>query len=294
MRRNDRLPSLKPVRSKGFLVRVVRRLGTAIAAVTVVAAGLVFTGASPALAATDPSSFVLGPQISHSGCDIALFSARRSSGTPAQVFAAVDSAHPGHACITYVERSVTGKTAWAVASAKETLPSVSGLEGLANTGLVYDGPGFKARACLRAGGSTVVYCTSAISLAKGTGTATSPPIAPIYGRKQAQVGRAPASASGTPGVCAGELASSTTTKKAGAAVVGTLVSATDPCTEWIQSTANGGRTWTTVSPIVSVKGPNFPDEAAAFTAHYADAPGHLARVCVRDMTSNKENCSGTW
>jgi hypothetical protein len=286
--------SLKSVRSKGFLLRVVRRLGTAIAAVTVAAAGLVFTGASPALAAANPSSFVLGPLISHSGCEIALFSARRSSSTPAQVFADVDSAHPGHACITYVERSVTGKTAWAVASAKVTLPSVSGLEGLANTGLVYDGPGFKARACLRAGGSATVYCTSAISLAKGTGTATSPPVAPVYQRKQAEVVRPPASASGAPGICVGELASSTTTKKAGAAVVGTLVGVTDPCTEWIQSTANGGKTWTTVSPIVSFTGPKFPGEAAAFTAHYADAPGHLARLCVKDMTSGKENCSGTW
>jgi hypothetical protein len=270
------------------------KLGTAIAAVTVAAAGLVCTGASPALAATNPSSFVLGPQLSHSGCDIALFSARRSSSSPAQVFADVDSSHPGHACITYVERSVTGKTGWAVASAKETLPSVSGLEGLANTGLVYDGPGFKARACLRVGGAAAVYCTSALSLAKGKGTATSPPTAPIFGRKQAQVVRTPASASGAPGVCVGELASSTTAKKAGAAVDGTLVSVTDPCTEWVQSTANGGKTWTTVSPIVSFTGPRFPGEAAAFTARYADGPGHLARVCVRDLTSNKQNCSGTW
>src|SRR6266700_7446968 len=138
MRRNDTVPSLIPVRSKGFLVRVMKRLGTAIAAVTLAAAGLVLAGASPALAATNPNSFVFGPHLSHSGCDIALFSARMSSSTPAQVFADVDSTHPGHTCITYVERSVTGKTAWTVASAKETLPSASGLEGIANTGLVYD------------------------------------------------------------------------------------------------------------------------------------------------------------
>jgi hypothetical protein len=29
-------------------------------------------------------------------------------------------------------------------------------------------------------------------------------------------------------------------------------------------------------------------------AHYADNPGHLARVCVKDLTSMKQNCSGTW
>jgi hypothetical protein len=67
----------------------------------------------------------------------------------------------------------------------------------------------------------------------------------------------------------------------------------DPCTAWIQATANGGETWTTVSPVVSYKGTS-TTEGLAFTAHYADNPGHLARLCVKDMTSKQLNCSGGW
>jgi hypothetical protein len=257
-------------------------------------AALALTGAIPALAAATPSVFLLGPQASHARCDVTLFSARVSSTTPAQVFASVDSSNPGHKCTAFVERSVTGKTAWAVASAKVALPSVKGLEGLANTGLVGDGPGHKARGCVQAGGSTTVTCTSAISLAKGSGTATSAALSPSWSRKQAEVLRIPTSSSTSPGVCAAELGSSTRTKKSGATVFAAVIGVTDPCTGWIQSTANRGKTWTTVSPVVAFTGPVDPGGAVAFTAHYADNPGHLARVCVEDMTSKKENCSGSW
>jgi hypothetical protein len=273
---------------------MTRRRVTTILAASAAAAGLVFTGAVPALAAAAPSTFLLGPTTSHSGCEVALFSARVSSAAPAQVFASVDSTDPGRTCTAFVERSVTSKTRWAVASAKVAVPSVKGLEGIANTGLVYDGPGYKARACVRATGSATVSCTSARSLAKGTGTATSPALSPSYQRKVADVFRIPTSGSTTTGICVGILGSSTTTKKAGATVVGLVVSGADPCTTWIQSTANGGATWTTVSPILSVTGPALPGEGAIFTAHYADNPGHLARICVKDMTSEKQNCSGSW
>jgi len=280
-------------------VRITRRFAATALTGAAAAGGLAFGGPATALAATplaatNPSTFLIGPMASHSGCDVVLFSARVSSSTPAEVFSDIGSAGPGHACTTFVERSVTGKTVWAVASAQVTLPSVSGAEGIANTGFVYDGPGYKARACVRAGASTAVYCTSALSLAKGAGTATAPPASPVYGRKQAEVFRPPTSSSGGLGICAGNLTSSTMTKKAGATVLGALISVGDPCTAWIQSTANGGKTWTTVSPVLSYRGPAYPGEAVAFTARYADGTGHLARLCVRDMTSNKQNCSGTW
>lgn len=273
-------------------MRITRRLAT-LTVTAAAAAGLALTAAVPALAAAAPSTFLIGPAASHSGCEVTLFSARVSSRSPAQVFASVDSTHPGHACTAYVERSVTGKTAWAVASARVTLPSVPGLAGAADTGLVYDGPGYKARGCVRPAGSTAVTCTSALSLAKGAGTATSPALSPSWERKTAEVPRIP-TGGGNLGYCAGGLASSTTKKKAGTTVLGLVVSATDPCTGWLQSTANGGKTWTTLSPLIPVTGPAYPAEAVAFTAHYADNPGHLARICVKDMTSKKENCSGSW
>lgn len=287
--------SLTPitVRMKGSLLRITKRVAVVTLATAATLGGLTLGGAVSASAATNPSTFLVGPETSHSGCDIALFSARLSASTPAEVFASVDSIHPGHTCTGFVERSATSKTKWVIASAKMTLPSVSGLEGLANTGLVYDGPGFKARACVRPGGTTAVYCTSALSLAKGAGTATSPALSPSYLRKQAEVLRNP-SGSGTPGVCAADLVSGATAKKAGTTVAGVLVSSGDPCTAWIQRSSNGGKSWATVSPVVSYKGPQFPHVGAAFTAHYADGPGHLARVCVKDMANKKMNCSGGW
>lgn len=270
------------------LVRIRRRLAATALATAAAAAGLVFTGATPAVAATIPSTFILGPEIMHAGCEVSLFSARLSASRPAEVFASVDSTNPGHACTAFVERSVVGKTAWTVASAKVTVPSVRGLEGIANTGLVHAGQGFKSRGCVQPGGSKTAFCTAGAIIAKGSGTATSPALAPVYVRKQAEV----VLSSG--GICGGVLTSTTTAKKAGAKVVGLIVASAAPCTAWVQSTANGGKTWQTVSPVVPVKGPASPGVAAAFTAHYADGPGRLARICVEDTASKKRNCSGTW
>jgi hypothetical protein len=277
---------------KGSLLHIMKRIAAVTVSAVAAAAGLALGGAVPAFAAANPSSFLLGPQASRSGCDVAFFSARLSAGTPAEVFASVVSADPGHTCTGFVERSVTGTTRWVVASAKAALPSVSGLAGIANTGLVFDGPGYKARACVQAAGSPAVTCTPAVSLAKGSGTATSPALSPSWQRGQAIVFRSPGS--GIAGVCGGTLGSSTTTKKAGASVLALLASTADPCTGWIQSSANGGKKWTTVSPVLSYRGPAFPKEAVVFTAHYADGPGHLARLCVKDMTSKKMNCSAGW
>lgn len=279
---------------KGSVLRITKRIAAITLATAAAAGGLALGGAVPAFAAANPSVFRLGPQATHSGCDIALFSARLSASTPAEVFASVDSSHPGRTCTGFVERSAAGKTRWAVASGKVALPSVRGLEGIADTGLVYDGPGQAARACVRPAGTKAVYCTSALTLAKGSGTATSPALAPSWARKVAEVFRVPAGSGGTPGVCGGNLVSGTTTKKAGATVLGALVASGDPCTGWIQSTANGGKTWTTISPVVSYTGPGFPSAGVAFTAHYADGPGRLARLCVKDMTNKKTNCSGGW
>jgi hypothetical protein len=272
-------------------LRVTKRIAALTLATTATATGLVFTGTVPAFAASNPTTFAVGPNTSHSGCAVALFYSRVSASTPADVSADVDSTHPGHTCTAWVERSGTKATKWTVASAKSALPSVGGLTGVANTGLVYDGPGYKARACVQAAGSSTVTCTSAMSLAKGSGTATSPALSASYERGTASVFRV--TSSGIGGVCVG-LVASTTTKKTGAKVVGLLASLGDPCTAWIQTSANRGKTWTTVSPVVSYKSATKTGEGAAFTAHYADNPGHLARICVKDLTSKQQNCSGGW
>jgi len=272
-------------------LRIAKRIG-AVSVAIAASAGLMLNGTLPALAAVNPTGFVAGPTVSSSGCEVGLMLTRPSASTLPRVAAEVDSTHPGHVCTGWVERSSTaGKTVWVVQSAKVSLPSVSGLQGFANTGLVADGPGWKARACVQAAGSKTVSCTSVVSLAKGSGTATSPALTASYVRKQALVIRA----SGTSllGACVGVLASSTTTKKTGTTVLAALDSEADLCTAWIQTTANGGKTWTK-SPVVSYRSPNVNTDVLAFTAHYADGPGILTRLCVKDMASNKQNCSATW
>jgi hypothetical protein len=217
-----------------------------------------------------------------------------SSSTPADVAAEVMfNQVVGHACTGWVERSLRSTSHWMVASAKVSVPAVAGLEAIANTGLVYDGQKYKARACVQAAGSRAVSCTSALTLAPGSGTATSPALSASFLRTSAGVVRI-SSTKANGGTCTGVMASSTTTKKAGTSVVGVLQSQREPCTAWIQTTTDTGTTWTTVSPVVSFQDPSSSTFAVAFTAHYADNPGHLARMCVKDMVSKKLNCSGGW
>ena len=104
--------SLTPitVRMKGSLLRITKRVAVVTLATAATLGGLTLGGAVSASAATNPSTFLVGPETSHSGCDIALFSARLSASTPAEVFASVDSIHPGHTCTGFVERSATSKT----------------------------------------------------------------------------------------------------------------------------------------------------------------------------------------
>jgi hypothetical protein len=274
-------------------MRSVTRIAALTMAATAAAAGLAVTGAVPALAAASPTTFVGGPIISHTGCQVGLFYTRPSATTPPVVAAEVTSSAPGHTCTGFVERSPAGGTAkWSVASARVALPSVAGLDGVANTGLVYDGPGYKARACVRAAGSSTVTCTSAVSLGKGAGTATSPAFPASYIRSEAIIVRG--TLSKFLGLCVGVLDSSTTTKKAGATVRAMLVSNADPCTAWIQTRPASGKTWTTVSPVLSFRSPNTKTSMLQFSAPYADGPGHVARLCVKDWANKQTKCSAGW
>jgi hypothetical protein len=276
-------------------MRTVTRIAALTAAATAAVAGLAFTGAVPALAAAAPTTFVGGQVISHTGCRVGLMYTRPSASTPSGAAAEVSSSAPGHTCVGFMERSPASGTAkWTVVSAEVALPSVRGLSGVANTGLVYDGPGYKARACVQAAGtaSSTVACTSAVSLGKGSGSATSPAFPASYTRRTALVVRSisPTQAS----LCVGVLNSSATTKKAGVAVRAMLDSEADPCTAWIQTRPSSGTTWTTVSPVVSFHSPNAKTDILAFTAAYADGPGRLARLCVEDWTNKRTNCSAGW
>jgi hypothetical protein len=276
-------------------MHTVARIAALTTAAAAAVAGLAFTGTLPALAATNPTTFVGGPLISHAGCRVGLMYTRPSASTPPGAAAEVTSSAPGHTCVGFVERSPASGTAkWTVVSSRVALPSVRGLAGVANTGLVYDGPGYKARACVQAAGTApgAVACTSPVSLGKGSGSATSPAFPASYLRRPAVVVRN--GSSGPLGVCVGVLNSSATTKKAGVTVRALLDSEADPCTAWIQARPATRTTWTTVSPVVSFRSPNVKTDILAFTAAYADGPGHLARLCVKDWTNKKINCSAGW
>lgn len=277
-------------------ISVLRSISVLAVAATATAAGLVLSCGASSVAAANPSGFLLGPSASHpDSCYVGLMDSRLSGSTPADVAAEVIVNHLVRhvTCTGWVERSFRSTTRWTVASAKVSVPAVAALEVIANTGLVYDGQKYKARACVQAAGSSAVSCTSAVTLAPGSGTATSPALSASYLRRSAYVVRVSfTKAHG--GACYAVMASSTTTKKPGTKVVSVLQSQREPCTAWIQTTANKGRTWTTVSPVVSFRDPSGSTFAVAFTAHYADNPGHLAQVCVKDMVSKKVNCSGGW
>ena len=278
-------------------ISVLRSISVLAVAATATAAGLVLSGGASSLAAANPSGFLLGPSASLPGsCYVGLMDSRLSGSTPADVAAEVivsPLVRHTTTCTGWVERSFRSTTRWTVASAKVSVPAAAGLEVIANTGLVYDGQKYKARACVQAAGSSAVSCTSALILAPGSGTATSPALSASYLRRSAYVVRISyTKAHG--GACYAVMASSTTTKKTGTKVVSVLQSQREPCTAWIQTTANKGKTWTTVSPVVSFQDPSSSTFAVAFTAHYADNPGHLAQVCVKDMASKKVNCSGGW
>lgn len=271
-----------------------------VGAVALVGLGAGTASAAPyapaaSASAVNPSSFTLVQYATIAGgCDDALLDVRLSISTPADVAAQVYSSSPvGHTCTGWVERSPRTTNEWTVASAKISVPSVSGDGAFANTGLVYDGQKFKARVCVQASGSSKVSCSSAEELAAGSETATSPAQPVSYVHKTANEVRV-SSGGEFLGSCYGWLAGSTETKKTGTSVVSEVQAEGDPCTAWIETTANGGTTWTTVSPVISFNGAAISSGVVAFTAHYADNPGHLARVCVKDMVSKKLNCSGIW
>lgn len=270
-------------------MRIFKRISAVTLAATAAATGLVLSSGTSAFAATNPSSFAEGPYFAHFGCNVLLLSARLSSSDPASVAVQVDSTNSGHECIAFMERSLRSTTKWTVASGKVGVPSVAGLEGFANSGLIGDGPTYKVRACVQASGSSAVYCGTPLEMPAGSGTATSPALPASFIRKYGYV---PGSNSNN--ACIGYLTSSTTTKKTGALAGSLLISAGDPCAAWFQTTANGGKTWTNEGSTVSVQGVGSTSLVLSFTPRYADSPGTLTRLCVKDTTTNKLNCSGGW
>ena len=71
----------------------------------------------------------------------------------------------------------------------------------------------------------------------------------------------------------------------------TLSKAGTACTAVLQESANGGKSWKTVSATHVLPSPA-NQVVFGFTATYADGTGHLARVCI--TLAGKRHCSKGW
>ena len=100
------------------------------------------------------------------------------------------------------------------------------------------------------------------------------------------------------GQCFGGVGSTTAAKRSTSradALLGNVATATNKagstCTAVLQVSANGGKSWKTVSATHVLPAP--ANQAVfGFTATYPDGTGHLARVCV--TLAGKRHCSTGW
>jgi hypothetical protein len=250
-------------------------------------AGLVLGEAVPALADTQQvyrfASLIFD---SEGSCEVLLLSAQLPAGGPAYV-SAITANTGTKACASWIERSVNKGKTWATMGRRavpHTTPSA-----FAKTGDYYDGPGNLARPCVRYGtGKTT--CGSAVTLkaskAKDAG-----------GSLPLSYERTSVTASTSSNECFGGVASTTTAKRPTSRVdallgnVTTVTKAGATCTAVLQESANGGKSWKTVSATHVL--PSLARQLVyEFTATYADGTGHLARVCV--TLAGKQHCSKGW
>ncbi|HEX8005289.1 MAG TPA: hypothetical protein VF482_02560 [Trebonia sp.] len=63
-----------------------------------------------------------------------------------------------------------------------------------------------------------------------------------------------------------------------------------PCTGWLESSTNNGKTWEQATPAYSVNA--FWRLEYAFSPAVADGTGHLVRACVQLNATKK--CSAAW
>jgi hypothetical protein len=249
-------------------------------------AGLVIGGSMPALAADPPQAYVVFNAADDLACGALLLSAQVSPAGPADVSVYIENQNAHKACIGWLERSSNKGKTWLVVSPKVSVPSSTTVFTWAKTGDYADGPGLRARSCVRAGTGPVV-CSAAMSLSKSkqhdTGAAS-----PV-GYMQRQVHNPPFTCSGT--------LSSTAASKTAKSVVDAFISnfsSTKPCSGVLQESTNGGRTWHAVSATHIIPAPDNYNAilTMGFVARYADGKGHLARVCI--TVAKKQYCTKGW
>jgi len=219
-------------------------------------------------------------------CGALLLQAQVSPGGPADVSVYIENQNAGKPCIGWLERKTTKGKTWAIVSPKIAVPSAKTVFTWAKTGEYADGPGLRARACVRRGTGPIV-CSAATTLfkskAKDTGAAE-------------PVGYMQRSVHNPIFTCSGTL-SSTAQARTASSVVDAFISnfsSTKSCSGVLQESANGGNTWHNVSATHNIPAPdNFNAiMTMGFTARYADGKGQLARVCI--TVSKKTYCTKGW
>lgn len=256
-----------------------------VTAVALATAALVLGGSVPALADTLQTYEVLN-SANDLACGALLLSAQNAITGPADVSVYIENQHAGQACVGWLERMPTKGKTWIIVSPKISVPSSKTVFTWAKTGEYADGPGLKARACVRKGTGKIV-CSSAMTLLKSKATDT--------GGKE-PVGYMQRQVHNSTFICSGTL-SSTAAAKSASSVVDVFISnfsSSKPCSGVLQESANGGNSWHNLSATHNVP-PEVDFNAImtmGFTARYADGKGTLARVCI--TVSKKTNCSTGW
>jgi hypothetical protein len=273
-------------------MRIVKRV-LAIAAVAVL------TGAAPAFAsaATAPATAaggnhlyndVAGTEAGNSAgfCEAYVLSTRLSASDPAYVTMLFGNVHAGTGCTGSLERSAHGGP-WQTVS-RGSLPSAGSLVTFRTTPDYYDGPGYRARACFTMSGVRGAACTSAVSLAKGSGTPASQVIPVSYVHVSATSHNSSLSA-----VCVGAAAASSNQKTASATVTALFIGTGGACAGSLQASTNGGKTWHVLTDPPAYGTKSDVTARAAITGRYADGRGDLVRICVK-LNSNPQTCSKGW
>lgn len=252
------------------------------------AAGLVLGEAAPALADTQQAYEFASLAIpSGNSCEAILLSAQLAASGPAYV-SEVTEGTGAKACTSWIERSANKGKTWTTV-AKRAVPHTT-LGAFIKTGDFYDGPGNLAKPCARYGTGKAV-CGAAVTLKSSKAKDHGGSLPVSYERTEA-------SASTTSDQCFGGVGSTTAAKRSTSRVDALLGNAATSankvgltCTAVLQVSANGGKSWKTVSATHVLPSPANA-VVFGFTATYADGTGHLARVCV--TLAGKQHCSKGW
>jgi hypothetical protein len=257
-----------------------------VTAVAAAVAGLVLGGSVPASAADTPQTYMVLNAANDLACGAYLESAQMALSGPAFVSVFILNHNAGKPCVGWLERAPKGKP-WVTVSPKISVPSSKTLFTWAKTADYADGPGLRARSCVRKGtGKTV--CSAAMTLLKSKLKDTGAAVPVGYMQHLAQNSRVY--------TCSGTLSSSTPAKTATSKVDAFIddFSSLFPCSGVLQESTDGGRHWHNVSATHDVPiSDNFNSIlTSGFTTRFADGTGTLARVCI--TYRKKTYCSRSW